>query len=114
MVVIRKLLLSSESTLTGTQLLQIIVNAKKFHRYYDNLYKTDLCKCNQDRIEIWSWRVQVHLLSLFLNKVRSQRKQDRGSKLSVVTFNLKWILFSEQKSYRRVEKGLMLTVPMVH
>lgn len=32
----------------------------------------------------------------------------------VVTFNLKWILFLEQASKRRVEKGLMLTVLTVH
>lgn len=52
-----------------------------------------------------SWRVQANLLSLHLSKAEIQRKQDRGSKLLVVTFNLKWILLSEQESKRSGERA---------
>jgi len=57
------------------------------------VHKINLCKYNQGRIATVSWRVQANLLSLCLNTAGMQRKQDRGSKLFVVTFNLKWILF---------------------
>lgn len=78
---------------------------KNLHKYYVILHKINLCKYNQGRIGNVSWRVQANLLSLHLSKAEIQRKQDRGSKLFVVTFNLKRILLSEQESKRSGERA---------
>lgn len=102
---IRNLFLSSESVLTATHPPDYCKGQKNLHEYYVTLHKINLGKYNQGRVGIVSWRVQAKLLSLHLNKAGIRRKQDRGSKLFVVTFNLKWILLSERESKRSGEKA---------